>query len=109
MTDSLLIHETGPDGDSTYELRNGTDISAELAEELIQKSGGREGYAMHHYENGEKKASFVSKAVYDAFQEQVKLIPKPRSVDEIKADMDRQLGARSEAASGKPWWAFWRR
>lgn len=82
----LTVHETGTDGESTYQLVIGRDIEPSDAEELIAKSGGTTVYAMHHYEAGVRVESFISKAMYERLR---------RSLP-------------SEASQSKPWWAFWR-
>ena len=107
MTRKLIVHETGPDGDCSYELIIGQEIAVDEAEELIVRTGGTTVYAMHRYEAGKKIEHFVSKAMYDQFKAAVAPIDaQRRTIDEIRADIDQR--ARPPAGEPKPWWAFWR-
>ena len=114
---TLTVHETGPDGSSTYQLVIGEDISVEDAEALIARSGGTEVYAMHRYENGKKVESFVSRSFYNQLREAIEDIPAARGVDEIRANINERLKAQSTrddttassaAQSVRRWWEFWR-
>ena len=106
-TKSLTVHDTGPDGESTYELVIGRDITADVAEEVIGKSGSYEVYAMHLYEAGERVEHFVSKAMYDRFRAEIAPISaRRRSFDEIKSAVEQRTPKAEEPH--KSWWAFWR-
>jgi hypothetical protein len=104
MAQKLTVHETGPDGDSTYHLSIGDEISTEDARDLIARSGGTEVYAMHHYEDGKRQENFISKSMYDQFHAAISSIPTPRTLAQIKSDIDQRLNK-----SRPLWWAFWRR
>lgn len=114
---TLTVHETGPDGNSTYQLVIGEDISAKDAEALIARSGGTEVYAMHRYENGNRVESFVSRSFYGQLREAMDGIPAARGIQEIKADMNERLEAETPRDNAMPpsatpaarrWWEFWR-
>ncbi len=110
---SLTVHDTGPDGESTYDLVIGSDIAADVAEEVIRKSGGFEVYAMHHYEAGERVENFISKAMYDKLRAEIAPITSHlRRIDEVKADNAKMVAKAEQVPSPlrprKPWWAIWR-
>src|SRR3954465_14166669 len=110
---TLTVHDTGPDGDSCYELVIGQDISVEDARELITRSGGHEVYATHHYENGRRVENFVSKAFYSALKASTDSIPASRTLTEIQADIAFRLGPQhdspaSETNVTRSWWRLWR-
>lgn len=109
MSQKLTVHDTGPDGNSTYELVVGDDISADEAQELISRSGGFEIFSMHHYENGERIESFISKKLYDMAQQSMVDIPPVRSIEEIRAEIDRSMTSSESNYSDSSWWKFWKK
>jgi hypothetical protein len=104
MAQKLTVYETGPDGDSTYQITVGDEISVEDAREVIERSGRTEVYAMHHYEAGERIESFISKTMYDQLCIAIGNIPTPRTLAQIKTDIDQR-----SRKTLSPWWAFWHR
>lgn len=105
----LTVHDTGPDGPSTYFMEIGVDISVEDARNLIARSGGSDVYAIHSYENGTRLESFVSKKVYDGFQAQLSALPKVRSAAEIRRNIEQKTTQRPAKAveAPRPWWKIW--
>lgn len=112
MSEELICHDTGPDGDSTTRLVVGEDIDRETAQKLVALNNGTVVYSMHVYEHGVRSEQFVPKHIYDGFRATVGKLPQVRSIDEIRNDMRlMEEGTRSRGTVNKPkprWWQFWK-
>lgn len=111
----LTVHDTGPDGETSYELQIGRDIAVKEADEVMLKSGGSVVYAMHHYEAGKRMRSFISKPMYDQIRAANSQIDgRRRSLSDVKSLIENRAGAPEQRAArlpaheNRPWWAFWR-
>lgn len=104
MITKLIVHDTGTDGDTTHTLIVGKDIPVDVAEDLVAKNGSTTVYSLHVYVAGKRKEQFVPKHIYDQSRSATSTIPKARTVDEIRRDMDRRLSSKPH----KAWWQFWK-
>lgn len=93
MTNKLIVHDTGPDGSSTYELVIGRDIDPKLAEQLISVNGGTDVYTIHVYEAGERSERFVPKDAYLMMKEAMDGIPPVPTVEENIAALKEMIAS----------------
>jgi len=64
VPDQFTVFETGPDGDTRYDLKVGIDIDADTASNLHKIAVGNSVYAVHVYKDGVKQKKFVPKDLY---------------------------------------------